>query len=185
MQTKSPVEVSESLKTVHCFSCESSQAIVSDVIHVNCEKCGKPIDLSDYSIETLYSRGIQTNGEVFISPRGKYQGPPLRARRLVVQGIVEGTFECDELVLGKVAHLAGKGRAKSVIISAGARLRFLDFSQCVKTSSLRIEGHFEVELLKLKGEVIVGKSGVLVGNVEVSRFQVEKGGNFEGKLSVG
>ena len=79
----------------------------------------------------------------------------------------------------------GEGRAIYVVISPGARLRFSEFSQHVKTTVLRIEGHLEVELLKLRGEVVVGKTGVLVGNVEVGRFQVEKGGSFEGKLSVG
>lgn len=186
MKTKSePIEVLETLRSVRCFSCDTEKQIVADVIQANCDHCGKAIDLSDYQIESLYSRPIQTNGEVFISPRGKYQGPPLVAGCLVVQGIVEGNFECEKLVLGKVAHLAGKGHAQSVVISPGARLRFSEFSQHVKTTVLRIEGHLEVELLKLRGEVVVGKTGVLVGNVEVGRFQVEKGGSFEGKLSVG
>ena len=178
-------EVEASLRTVHCFGCEASQEIASDVIHVMCEQCGKPIDLSDYQVETLHGRRIQTNGEVFISARGKYQGPPLVAGRLVVQGIVEGTFECEELVLGKVAHLAGKGQAKRVVIAPGARLRFSEFSHYVKTNALRIEGSLEVELLKFKGTVTVGSGGALVGNVEVNFFQVDKGGSFEGKLSIG
>ena len=186
MKTKSkPIEVLETLRMVRCFSCDVEKEIAVDVIHANCNLCGKAIDLSDYQIETLHSRQIQTNGEVFISPRGKYQAPLLIAGRLVMQGIIEGDFECDELVLGKVAHLIGKGHAKQVVISPGARLRFSEFSQQIKTTLLRIEGHLEVELLKLRGEVVVEKTGVLVGNVEVNRFQVEKGGSFEGKLSVG
>ncbi|MEZ5405131.1 MAG: polymer-forming cytoskeletal protein [Verrucomicrobiia bacterium] len=170
---------------VGCFACGAMHELAPDVITLNCYECGKPIDLSSYKIESLFNRRIQTHGEVFITARGKYQASNLTAGRLVVEGILEASYECRELALGKVAHLAVAGKADRVVILPGARLRFSDFAHYITTTQIRVEGHLEVELLKFNGEVVVGEGGSLSGNLEVESLMVEKGGNFEGKLSVG
>lgn len=166
-------------RTVRCFSCNAENEVPADALSLICVTCGKAVDLESYEIESVFSRSIQTHGEVIIGVRGKFHGGQLIAHRLVLNGILEAPFECDELVLGKVAHLAYPGQVRLLYVLAGSRVRLPIDMQIHEAA---VFGHLEVNNLTATGLITVFKGGSLAGAVDAHSFRVEKGGRYEGLL---
>ncbi len=173
--------LSSSARDVCCFSCGADNHVPVDAVTLHCTRCSKPIDLSDYSIDGMSNRKIQTYGEVTIGIRGKYAGSKLKAGRLIVLGALEAQFECDELVVGKFALVTSEGTARALYVLTGGKVKL---PGTFRLAEAHIYGELEVEALKAEGILAVYKGGSLVSDIEASSVKVERGAYFEGNIVV-
>ena len=169
-------------RNVGCFHCGARNEVPANAISLHCTACNKSIDIGSYEVESNQSRPLRTHGEVTIGPRGKYHGEKLIAGRLIVTGVLDTPFECEELIIGRVAYLSDTGKAERIYVLPGARGR------CAKpliTDAAEIAGQFDLPLLAVHRHLKIVRGGVLACELFAVALDVEKGGCFEGMLHLG
>ncbi len=155
--------------------------MLPNTVSVACPACGRAIDVDSYEIDTVFTRQITTHGEVLVGLRGRYQGPGIRAKRITVYGTLDAQFECEELILGKIAQLGVPGKFRMLSVVAGSRVVL---EKPMEVEEARIFGHLEIPKLRVRGRVTVGRGGELLGRVEAESVLVEPGGKFDGDVEI-
>jgi len=169
-------------RILKCFACGSENESPINAITLLCLHCGRPVDLSDYEVDTFHSRSIQTYGEVYVGVRGKYHGSKLVAGRLIVHGTLDAPYEAHEMVLGKVAHLTSYGSQHSLHVLSGSRIKL---QQVITAREAFISGFLEtIGGLRITGTIVIRKGATLIGKVEAHAIKVEKGGRYEGQIVI-
>ncbi len=82
---------------------------------------GELVDGDDLVIEGTVKGTIRSTGEVLVTPHGRVEAT-ISARRIVIQGFVQGDVQADETVnVQTEGVLIGNCRAKAIQIHEGAR----------------------------------------------------------------
>jgi cytoskeletal protein CcmA (bactofilin family) len=167
-------------RVVQCFECNSAHEVSGTAHSSTCKACGAYIDLEDHKIAGSFSRNIKTRGDVYLGAKGDLSSSKIICRDAVVQGKMRGNMLCTGRLTVKVqGRLAGTVEAAELVIERGAEV---SFSRPVKVSALeihgRVSGQFQAD------HVAIYKHGALDGPVIACGFSVEKGGAFEGELTI-
>jgi cytoskeletal protein CcmA (bactofilin family) len=167
-------------RVVQCFECNSAHEVSGTAHSSTCKACGAYIDLEDHKIAGSFSRNIKTRGDVYLGAKGDLSSSKIICRDAIVQGKMRGNMQCTgRLTVKTQGRLTGSVEALELVIERGAEV---DFSRPVKVSLLeihgRVSGQFQAD------HVAIYKHGSLDGPVIASGFTVEKGGAFEGELTI-
>ncbi len=168
-------------RTARCFECSSSHEVSSVAQSSTCKACGAYIDLQDYKISGSFSRNIKTRGSVYLSSKGDLSSSKVVCGQATLHGKMRGNLQCDGLVtLRMQGRLLGSVEAGEIIIEKGSEVIF---ARPLKASGVAVHGKMSGQVVS-DSHVTIYKSGSLDGAVNAAGFTVEKGGIFQGELTI-
>ena len=169
------------VQVARCFECSSWHEVSSTAHSSTCKACGAYIDLQDYKVTGSFSRNIKTRGTLFLSAKGDLSSSKIVCSEATIHGKMRGNLTCAGKVVIRVqGKLFGSVEAGELIVEKGADVAF---SRPIHTASAEIHGRMSGEVVA-DGHVTIFKSGLLDGSVSASGFSVEKGGCFQGELTI-
>ncbi len=168
-------------RTARCFECSSAHEVSSTAQSSTCKACGAYIDLQDYKISGSFSRNIKTRGSVYLSSKGDLSSSKIVCSQATLHGKMRGNLHCDGMVtLRMQGKLPGSVEAGEMIIEKGSEVIF---TRPLKASSVVVYGKMSGPI-QSDGHVAILKSGSLDGAVTAKGFTVEKGGVYQGELTI-
>jgi len=169
-------------RDITCFDCAAVQTVSSSSTSSICPQCSAYIDLSDFKINTAFSRMIQTQGTVTIGAKADVTSSKVACREAYLQGKLRGNLLCTGTAFVKwKGKVSGSLEATHVVIAKRSEVEFL---RAVKAKSVEISGKVSANL-QIDGTVKITKRGWLEGTVSARGIVVEKGGVFLGELIIG
>lgn len=167
---------------VKCFKCGAKQTVTSSAKSTFCPKCTRYIDLRDHKIAGAFSRNIETQGMIHITPKGDLGSSKASCRDALVQGRLRGNLVCSGEALFKMkGRVNGAIDADSLIVEKKSDLEFV---RPITVRAAEIRGKTSARITA-SGVVTITKSGWLEGIVHAKGITVEKGGVFSGELYIG
>lgn len=168
-------------RTARCFECSSAHEVGSTAQSSTCKACGAYIDLQDYKIGGSFSRNIKTRGSVYLSSKGDLSSSKIVCSQATIHGKMRGNLQCDGMVTVRMqGRLLGGIEAGEIIIEKGADVVF---TRPLKAFSVAVHGKMSGQILS-DSHVTISKTGSLDGAVNATGFSVEKGGIFQGELTI-
>ena len=168
-------------RQITCFDCAAVQTVSSSSSSSLCPNCSAYIDLSDFKINTVFSRVIQTQGTVTIGSKADVTSSKVACREAYLKGKLRGNLLCTG-----TAHIKLKGKITGFLEAghvAVAKRSEVEFVRTVKARSMEIAGKVSANL-QVDGTVKITKRGRLEGTVHAKGIVVEKGGVFQGELII-
>lgn len=168
-------------RVAQCFECNSAHEVSSSASSSTCKACGAYIDLQDYKINGSFSRNIKTRGTVYLGSKGDLSSSKIICSEATLHGKMRGNLHCDGPVTIRVqGKLFGTIEAGPVVVEKGSDVQF---SRPLKTTSLEVHGRM-VGHVASETHIIITKHGALEGDVTATGFTVEKGGIYQGELTI-
>ena len=168
-------------RTAHCFECTSWHEISSSAHSTTCKACGAYIDLQDYKINGSFSRNIKTRGTLYLGSKGDLSSSKIVCEQATIHGKMRGNLSCPGRVTIRVqGRLYGSVEAKQVVIEKGSEVIV---ARPLRASSVEVHGVMSGQIIS-DSHVLISKTGSLDGAVDATGFSVEKGGCFQGELTI-
>ncbi len=168
-------------RLAQCFECNSAHEVSSTSTSSTCKACGAYIDLQDYKINGSFSRNIKTRGMVYLGSKGDLSSSKVICDHATLHGKMRGNLHCAGRVTVRVqGRLYGTVEAGELLIEKGSEVVF---SRPIKTVTAEIYGHMSGQIV-CGTHVTIYKTGLLDGAVEAAGFTVEKGGCYQGELTI-
>ena len=169
------------VQVARCFECSGWHEVSSTAHSSTCKACGAYIDLQDYKVTGSFSRNIKTRGTLYLSAKGDLSSSKVVCSEATIHGKMRGNLTCAGKVVIRVqGKLFGSVEAGELIVERGADVAFI---RPIHAASAEIHGRMSGEVVA-DGHVTIFKSGLLDGAVSASGFSVEKGGCFQGALTI-
>lgn len=167
---------------IRCFGCGATQTISSSAKSSICPKCAQYIDLRDFKITGPFSRNIETQGSVIVTPKGDLGSTKAMCRSALIQGKLRGNLCCTGTAEFKLkGRINGAVDADSFIVEPRSDIEFV---RPIKVRSAEIRGKVYARITA-DSVVTITKSGWLEGVVYARSIIVERGGVFSGELYIG
>ena len=169
------------VRVAHCFECSGWHEVSTTAHSSTCKACGAYIDLQDYKVTGSFSRNIKTRGSVFLSAKGDLSSSKIICSHATIHGKMRGNLTCAGKVAIRVqGKLFGSVEAGELIVERGSDVVF---TRTVRAATAEIHGRMSGDVVA-DGHVTIFKSGLLDGAVSASGFSVERGGCFQGELTI-
>jgi cytoskeletal protein CcmA (bactofilin family) len=171
----------ERIREIRCHQCQTVQQVSSRARSSLCPHCGTYIDLKDFKVEGVFSRGINTQGTVTITPKGELTSIKVLCGEAIVRGKLSGNLVCSgETHVRYKGRLLGAIDGHDVFIEKGCDVEFV---RPIKAHHLRISG--KVSARVMADHISIGPSGSLEGTIYAKSITIDKGGIFHGELVIG
>ncbi len=168
-------------RTAHCFECTSWHEISTSAQSTTCKACGAYIDLQDYKINGGFSRNIKTRGTLYLGSKGDLSSSKILCEQATIHGKMRGNLTCAGKVTVRVqGRLYGSLEAGQLIVEKGSEVVF---SRPIHASGVEVHGAMTGQIVS-DSHVTIFKSGSLDGTVDATGFTVERGGCFQGELTI-
>lgn len=168
-------------RSIHCYRCGRSHEVSAYAHTTLCPRCNTHIQLDDLVIESHASRIIDTRGSLTVSAEGNLNATSTYCSSAMIRGQISGLVVCEKTItLNARGRCQARIEAQTVIIERDADLRFY-FP--IRANEFIVRGRASA-VVKCSGVVNIKKTGHLDGEVRSRSFQVEKGGVFQGQLTV-
>ena len=155
--------------------------ISSSAQSTTCKACGAYIDLQDYKINGSFSRNIKTRGTLYLGAKGDLSSSKVLCEQATIHGKMRGNLTCPGKVTIRVqGRLYGSLEAGQLIVEKGAEVVF---SRPIRASGVEVHGAMTGQIMS-DSHVTIFKSGSLDGAVDATGFTVERGGCFQGELTI-
>ena len=169
-------------RDITCFDCGAVQTISSSSSSSICPHCSAYIDLTDFKINTTFSRTIQTQGTVTIGSKADVTSSKIACREASLEGKLRGNLFCTGTAYVKwKGKISGTVEGQKIVIAKRSEVEFI---RPLKAKSIEISGKVSANL-QISGTVKITKRGRLDGSVHAAGIIVEKGGIFLGDLVIG
>ena len=168
-------------RIARCFECTSWHEISSSAQSTTCKACGAYVDLQDYKISGSFSRNIKTRGTLYLGPKGDLSSSKIVCAQATIHGKMRGNLTCPGKVTIRVqGRLYGSLEAGQLIVEKGSEVVF---SRPIRASGVEVHGAMTGQIVS-DSHVTIFKSGSLDGAVDATGFTVERGGCFQGELTI-
>ena len=168
-------------RVAQCFECLSAHEVSTTASSSTCKACGAYIDLQDYKINGSFSRNIKTRGTVYLGSKGDLSSSKIVCSEATLHGKMRGNLHCHGPVTIRVqGRLFGTIEAGPVVIEKGSDVQF---SRPLRATSLEVHGKMAGHVMS-ETHITITKHGVLEGDVTAAGFTVEKGGIYQGELTI-
>lgn len=169
-------------RVVRCFECEASHEVSSSAHSSTCRACGAYIDLQDYKITGSFSRNIVTRGAIYLSSKGDLSSSKIVCDSAILHGKMRGNMRClGKLTIRSTGRVPGTLEAVKIVVEKGSDITM---ARPLRVSQAEIGGKLSAQIFA-DGQVAILKTGFLEGAVTARGFTVEKGGCFQGELTIG
>jgi cytoskeletal protein CcmA (bactofilin family) len=169
------------VRVAQCFECTSNQEVSGTSHSTTCRACGAYIDLQDYKINGSFSRNIKTRGSVYLGPKGDLSSSKIICTDAVIHGKMRGNMLCyGKVVIKFQGRLSGSLETGALTIEKGSEIVC---SRPIKAEAVTIAGKMSGQI-QSDSHVTIHKTGSLDGAVVATGFNVERGGCFQGELTI-
>lgn len=169
-------------RLVGCFECDATHEVSSSAHSSTCRACGAYIDLQDYKITGSFSRNIVTRGSVYLSSKGDLSSSKIICDSAILHGKMRGNIRClGKLTIRSTGRVPGTFEANKLIVEKGSDIVL---ARPLRVAQAEIGGKLSAQIFA-EGQVSILKTGILEGDVTARGFAVEKGGIFQGELTIG
>lgn len=169
-------------RVVHCFECDGSHEVSSSAHSSTCRACGAYIDLQDYKITGSFSRNIVTRGAIYLSSKGDLSSSKIICDSAILHGKMRGNMRClGKLTIRSTGRVPGTLEAVKIVVEKGSDITM---ARPLRVSQAEIGGKLSAQIFA-ESQVAILKTGFLEGAVTARGFTVEKGGCFQGELTIG
>lgn len=168
-------------RQVRCFECGTEQEVVAAAKSTICPSCSAFIDLTDFQISSAFNRNIRTRGTIHVTAKGDLGS----TRSDCADAIIEGKLRGDLIATGKV-KLACRQKLFGTIEAGLLLVERKSETECgrpMRCEHLEVNGKLSANVT-VKGSVLIRKHGALHGDLQASSIQIEKGGVYEGQLTI-
>ncbi|MEO6847051.1 MAG: polymer-forming cytoskeletal protein [Chthoniobacterales bacterium] len=169
-------------RKVRCYTCGTSHEVSGYAASTVCPNCSAYIDLKNVVVSTRVTRTVDTRGHLHIERGGFLNNVSTICGSALLEGQINGRIYCDGPI-----RLSCKGRcsaefiATKVVVEKGANV-FV--AHAVRAGEVVIRGQIAGRIL-CSGAVRIVKGGFLEGDVHARAFNVDKGGGYQGSISIG
>lgn len=171
----------ERMREIRCHQCHSVQHLSSRARSSLCPHCGTYIDLKDFKVVGVFSRGINTQGTVYITPKGDLTSIKVLCGEAIVRGKLSGNLVCSgETRVRYKGRLLGAIDGHDVYVEKGSDVEFV---RPIKAQHLRISG--KVSARVMADHISIGPTGSLEGTIYAKSITIDRGGIFHGELVIG
>lgn len=171
----------EQIRTIRCHQCSTEQQLSSSARSSLCTHCGTYIDLKDFKVATVFSRSINTQGSIFVSPKGDLTSIKALCGEAIVRGKVSGNLICSgETRIKYKGRLLGGIESHEVIIEKGSDVEFV---RPIKAKRMKILGKMSARVMA--DHISIGTTGALEGTIYAKSITIDRGGVFHGELVIG
>ena len=168
-------------RVAQCFECNSAHEVSNTATSSTCKACGAYIDLQDYKINGSFSRNIKTRGSVYLGSKGDLSSSRIICSEATLHGRMRGNLHCDgPVTIRAQGRLFGTVEAGAVVVEKGSDVQF---SRPLKVASLEVHGTLSGHVM-CASHILISRSGSLDGDVTATGFTVEKGGIYQGELTI-
>ena len=168
-------------RVAQCFECHSAHEVSSTATSSTCKACGAYIDLQDYKINGSFSRNIKTRGTVYLGSKGDLSSSKIVCSEATLHGRMRGNLLCDgPVTIRAQGRLFGTIEAGPVVVEKGSDVQF---SRPLKVASLEVHGVLTGHVMSAS-HILISRTGSLEGDVTATGFTVEKGGIYQGELTI-
>lgn len=169
-------------RVVRCFECDGSHEVSSSAHSSTCRACGAYIDLQDYKITGSFSRNIVTRGAIYLSSKGDLSSSKIVCDSAILHGKMRGNMRClGKLTIRSTGRVPGTLEAGKIVVEKGSDITM---ARPLRVSQAEIGGKLSAQIFA-ESQVAILKTGFLEGAVTARGFTVEKGGCFQGELTIG
>ena len=167
-----------------CFECAYSFVLTGRLHDTFCPKCHAEMKAEDITIETDWTRPVQTIGTVDIKPSATLKNVRVIAQNVVLAGNAEdSTLQvcgCLDLCAGARFNMDSIS-LRDLVVRRGGRFSIRSTVNC---RDLTVEGDIKAKIYT-EGTITVRPGGWLRGEVHGHRVNVEEGGGLSAKLFIG
>lgn len=75
---------------ITCYQCEYEFKFTGRIAKIHCPKCKAELDLTDHTIDTVWTKSIKTAGKIYVTSKGVIKGGALSALDIMLDGKIEG-----------------------------------------------------------------------------------------------
>lgn len=169
-------------RIVVCRECGYTDKIVADAMSTQCENCSAYLDLRSHVIKGGINHKLVTYGDVTFLPGSSYEGPPIRAGKIIVGGRVSAIIKADvELEIQESGKVNNPFEAPIIRILHGAHVTVGQ----IRTRSLEIAAKVITGVVEASDQIVILPGGLLVAQKVTTRFiDVQPGGALLTNLEI-
>ncbi|HQZ29442.1 MAG TPA: polymer-forming cytoskeletal protein [Verrucomicrobiales bacterium] len=169
-------------RDVRCYRCYHIQAVSRFAKSTQCERCSAYISLANYEISAIKSHTLRTRGDVSISRKGGLvNGSEIACHHLTVTGAIDAFVDCSgSAVFRHSGEVRGNLFCERLVVEKNCEVRFPDG---VMTGRAEISGHLIGDLI-CSGNVKIGRTGIVEGDVTAINLETKEGGRISGKTKI-
>jgi len=166
-----------------CYECGYSFRLTGKAQRTFCPRCRVILDMTDYSIETVWHQPIKTCGRIRLAPHAVVENAELVAGEI----ILEGTVKEGRLRALRVLEIHPRARfdlsqvhTRDLRIASGAVVRS---RQPVTAENIEVSGKLEGRI-QATGRIIIHVGGLVKGELSGPHLVVEEGGGLRARCAI-
>lgn len=171
----------QKVRKIRCFSCFHRQTVSLSAESTQCGRCSVYISLLDHEINTSWTQGLRTRGNLRIRKAGSVLGGDVACHNLEVEGRLSAAVDCSgDAIFRNSAHVMGQMYCDRLVIEKNAEVVF---PQGVKAGSVEVFGTL-VGDVSCSGTVEIHSRGAVEGRVGARAVNLKDGGKLSGSMEI-
>lgn len=170
------------LRHIVCFDCQTELDVPPTAESTMCKRCGRYVDLHDYSVTTAVAKNFRTRGRVVVEPKGYLFNTETVADHITIKGKFHGKLTA----LGSLTVFAGseiKGSLSVARLIIPVESHF-HWPAALKFISAEIAGEV-VANVQATGTIILRSTARWFGNLSAANVLLEEGVVIVGTMRIG
>ena len=169
-------------RRIICFDCGTELDVPVAAESTSCKRCGRYVDLHDYSITTAVAKNFRTRGRIVVEPKGYLFNTETVADHAVIKGKFHGKLTVGQsLTIYSGSEVKGSLTVAHLIIPAE---NHFGWANTLKLASAEISGEL-VANVNASGTVTLRPTARFFGDISAPNVIVEEGAVVVGTLRVG
>lgn len=169
-------------RVVICRECGYADKIVEEAQSTQCENCSSYLDLRSHIISGKCGQKLVTYGDVTFLPGSSYEGPLVRASKIIVAGKISAILHADiELEVQEGGKISNPFQAPRIRIGPGAEVTVAR----IVTRTLELASRLRADEVHASENIVILEGGVLCAHKVTTPFiEVQPGGGLLADLTV-
>ena len=165
-----------------CFDCGTALDVPATAESTMCKRCGRYVDLHDYSITTAVAKNFRTRGRLVVEPKGYLFNTETTVEHAVIKGRFHGKLTVEKsLTVFAGSEIKGSLTAGHLIIPAESHFRW---PSSLKLTSAEIAGELAANV-HASGTITLKPTARWFGDISAQNVVVEEGAIVVGTLRIG
>ena len=169
-------------RRIVCFDCGTELDAPVSAESTSCKRCGRYVDLHDYSITTAVAKNFRTRGKIVVEPKGFLFNTETVAEHIAVKGKFHGKLTVEQsLTIFPGSEIKGSLTVAHLVIPAESNFRW---PSTLKIVSAEIAGEV-VASIHASGTITLKPTARWFGDIAAQNIIVEEGAIVVGTLRIG
>lgn len=168
-------------RRIVCFDCQTELDVPATAESTMCKRCGRYVDLHDYSVTTAVAKNFRTRGRLVVEPRGYLFNTETVADHITIKGRFHGKLAAGSLTVFAGSEIKGNLSVARLIVPAESHFRW---PAALKIVSAEIAGEV-VANAQASGTITLRSTARWFGDISAPSVLLEEGAVIVGILRIG